>query len=458
MLLQEMFDEFAKKSPPTVMVQATMEFALSEDWINDLFERTAQSQYTRELTFSTMVDLIAPVVCGTHKSVRSAYHKSPTELAASLTAVYDKLKGIEPEVAAELTRQTTRRLADIIEAMPGGKRAPLLPGYHVRILDGNCLGATEHRIFELRQTAAGPLPGKSLVVLDPQRMLAVDVFPCEDGHAQERSLLHKVLATIKARELWIADRNFCTNGFLVGIARACGAFIIRLHQGLTYEECGPWRKIRSTATGFAFERAVRIDDGEGGWLELRLVRVNLATATRDGDDELYLLTNLPEAKADAGKVAELYRQRWLLETAFLHLTKSLRCEINTLGYPKAALFCFCVALLAYNILAVTRAALRAAWGEQQGDEEISVYYLADEIAGTHRGMMIALPAPIWKRFQQTTAAELAKELVVLARNLNLKTYRKSIRGPKKPPPPRASSPNKPHLSTKKLLDARILRD
>ena len=157
-------------------------------------------------------------------------------------------------------------------------------------------------------------------------------------------------------------------------------------------------------------------------------------------------------------MAELYRKRWLLETAFLHLTKSLRCEINTLGYPKAALFCFCVALLAYNVLAVTRAALRAAWGEQQGDEELSVYYLADEIAGTHRGMMIALPAPVWKRFQQTTAAELAKELVDLARNLNLKTYRKSIRGPKKPPPPRASSPNKPHLSTKKLLDARILRD
>jgi hypothetical protein len=27
-------------------------------------------------------------------------------------------------------------------------------------------------------------------------MLAIDVFPCEDGHAQERSLLPQVLATI----------------------------------------------------------------------------------------------------------------------------------------------------------------------------------------------------------------------------------------------------------------------
>ncbi len=41
--------------------------------------------------------------------------------------------------------------------------------------------------------AAGPLPGKSLVVYDPGVRLPIDVFPCEDGHAQERSLLKTVL-------------------------------------------------------------------------------------------------------------------------------------------------------------------------------------------------------------------------------------------------------------------------
>ena len=33
--------------------------------------------------------------------------------------------------------------------------------------------------------------------------------------------------------------------------------------------------------------------------------------------------------------------------------------INTLGYPKAALFGFCLALVAYNMLAVVMAALRS---------------------------------------------------------------------------------------------------
>ena len=70
----------------------------------------------------------------------------------------------------------------------GGTHPGLLPGYRVKFLDGNGIEATEHRLEVLRQTSAGALPGKALVVFDPRLGLAVDVFPCEDGHAQERSL------------------------------------------------------------------------------------------------------------------------------------------------------------------------------------------------------------------------------------------------------------------------------
>ena len=81
----------------------------------------------------------------------------------------------------------------------GGERAAWLPGYRVKILDGNHLAGTEHRLKELRTIGAGALPGKALVVLDPQAMLVTDVFPCEDGHAQERSLLDSVLETDTGR-------------------------------------------------------------------------------------------------------------------------------------------------------------------------------------------------------------------------------------------------------------------
>jgi IS4 transposase len=454
MLFENIFAEFAKQSPVSVMVQVTMENVLNPTRLDELFVKTSVSQYTRELTFSSLADLMGSVVIGTHKSVHAAYQKSSEELGVSVTAVYDKLQRVEPEVSANLVRQTAGEMAEIIGAMPGGQAEALLAGYRTKILDGNCLGATEHRIFELRRTAAGPLPGKSLVVLDPRLQLAIDVFPCEDGHAQERSLLDQVLETVAANDLWIADRNFCTNSFLCGIARRLGYFLIRLHKGLAYEERGAWREIGLAETGYAFERPVRILDEDGQWRTLRLIRLNLSTPTRDGDDEMHFLTNLPESAASAIVVADLYRERWLLETAFLPLTQALNCEISTLGYPKAALFGFCMALVAYNTLAVTRAALRATWGAQAGDKNVSTYYLADEIAGIYRGMMIAIPTPAWLKFQRMTASQIAEQLLALAKNVKLRSFKKHPRGPKKPRPPRTSDPKKPHVSTKRLLDAR----
>jgi len=35
-------------------------------------------------------------------------------------------------------------------------------------------------------------PGKVIAVLDPQTKLVTDIFPCPDGHAQERSLFNEV--------------------------------------------------------------------------------------------------------------------------------------------------------------------------------------------------------------------------------------------------------------------------
>ncbi|MBK8754063.1 MAG: hypothetical protein IPL99_21535 [Candidatus Competibacteraceae bacterium] len=95
-----------------------------------------------------------------------------------------------------------------------------LLGYHTKLLDGNCIEASEHRIEVLRTTKSAALPGKSLVVFDPQTELAMNIFPCEDGHAQERLLLNKVSDTIEEKDLWVADRNFCTQDFLFNIAIA----------------------------------------------------------------------------------------------------------------------------------------------------------------------------------------------------------------------------------------------
>ncbi len=69
------------------------------------------------------------------------------------------------------------------------------------------------------------------VVLDLELRMAIDVFPCEDGHAQEPSLCESVLQAVKADQLWI-DRNMCTQGFLFGISTASSDFLIREHKTL----------------------------------------------------------------------------------------------------------------------------------------------------------------------------------------------------------------------------------
>ena len=129
-------------------------------------------------------------------------------------------------------------------------------------------------------------------------------------------------------------------------------------------------------------------------------------------------------------------------------------EINTLGYPKAALFGFCLALVAYNVLAVVLAALRGVHGQQTVDEEVSLYYLANEVATTYRGMMIAIPEVEWDVFYRMSASDMAVTLLDLAKRVNIRAFRKSPRGPKKPRPERDSNAKQGHVSTAKLLMAR----
>ena len=340
-------------------------------------------------------------------------------------------------------------LAPLIEQLDGG-RAPWVPGYRVNIVDGNCLEASDRRLKALREVQGGALPGESLVVYEPAHGLVRDVFPCEDGHAQERSLFGLVLETVQAGDLWMQDRNFCTCAWLCEIDKRGAGFITRQHEGLPFEVVTTLRPGGRIETGQVAEQRVQVRDAQGVAHLFRRIRVKLDQATRDGDRVLYILTNLPLRKASAKRVARLYRKRWTLETAFQHLEASFHAEINTLGYPKAALFGFCLALVASNMLAVVMAALRSVHGETM-DQELSLYDVANDIAQTYHGMMRAIPEDKWRVFSRMPPAEMVATLRALARKVRLNAYRKSPRGPKKPRPKRQGTPKASHVSTAKLL-------
>jgi hypothetical protein len=429
------------------MAHAVLENLFHAERLDELFERTAQRQYKRTLLFSSIVELMHSVVLGVEPTVYAAYRKRRHTLKVSDQAVYNKLDGMELGLSAALVEDSAQQAEAVIDAL-AARRKPWLPGYRVRILDGNHLSATEHRLEELRTTWAAPLPGKVLAVLTPETGLATDVFLTPDGHAQERSLLDEVLSRVRECDVWIADRNFCTLKFLFEIAKKFGFFIIRQHGTVKGELAGtrvfkgegPTGKIYEQTVAFAYEGEVH---------QVRRVTVELLEATRDGDMILHLLTNLP-TKVSAVQVADLYRRRWTIETLFWEVTTTLTCEIDTLCYPQAALFVFCLALMAANAVAVIKAALRAVHGEEEADE-LSGYYLALEVKQVHQGMMIAVPPQCWDKIARLQTQAFAQMLKKIAAHVAFEQYRKSVRGPKKPAPKKSRYRNGGHVSTHKLL-------
>lgn len=450
MLFSPILDRFARRAPVSVMVRAALEHALAPDALDALFRKTADEQYEKQLLFSSVVDLMCMVVARVQPSMNAAYLAISDTLPVALASVYNKINGLESSVSAAMVAHSAARLRPVIGAMKPDMKS-WLPGYRVRVVDGNHLTSTERRLEVLHECWAGPLPGQALVVLEPDVMLATHMVPCEDAHAQERSMTPELLALVEPGDCWIADRNFCTAALLFGIATRHAFFAIRHHAKLRIISRGTLRRCGRVETGEVFEQEVTLEDEDENQIKVRRVVMRLDTPTRDGDTELAVITNVPVSDASAQAIAELYRKRWTLETMFFELTQMLDGELNTMGYPRAALLGFGVALVSYNLISTTKSAMRAAFGAEKVDEEVSNYYIANEARATNKGLDVATDPEDWQPFQTMSAEALANELVGLARNIRLASFKRHKRGPKKPVPKRTKHTDSPHVSTARLL-------
>ena len=450
MILGEVFERFVSESPLTVMLRLLLEQSLPAAEVDELFERQARKQYQRELLFSSVVSLMSLVVCGISPSVNAAYQSKAKGIGVRVQSVYNKLNGLEPEIVEALVRHGVNKAQALIGQLEGRLPA-LVEGYRTKILDGNHLAATEHRLGVLRPVGSAPLPGQALVVLDPALQLAIDILTCEDGHAQERSLLKRVLATVERFDLWIADRNFCTLGFLFGLHSRGGSFVIRQHGNLPWQGHSELSLIGHNATGAVWEQSIMLTLNQTLRLPLRRVVVRLKHPTRDGDCEIAIVSNLPLSDASALEIAALYQKRWRIERLFQVLEQCFYGEIDTLAYPRAALFGFGMALICYNALAVLKAALRTVHGAGKIEAGLSDYYLADEIRRVHDGMMIAIPPAQWLPLAQLDLGPTGELLKQLAAQVELSQFRSHPRGKKKKIPKPKPQKKRPHVSTARLL-------
>ena len=452
MILKDAFERFVKAHPVAVMARALMERALEPEALDALFRTHAKRQYEKELLFSTLVDVMAVVVCGKHPSVRQAYAAMHEQIPVSLTALYAKIDGMEVGMSEALVAHSTAQLRPIVDEL-GGACEAWLPGYRIKVLDGNHIAATERRLSVLRDCAAGPLPGLTLVVMEPETGFVTQMVGSEDGHAQERSLVDAVIDKAQPKDVVIADRNFCTARVLNGLADREGFFVIREHAQLPVLSEGTLHERGRTDSGTVFEQSItlRLDERE---VKVRRVVLRLDTPTRDGDTEMSILTNLP-ARVSAVTIAELYRRRWTIESLFARIERNLQSELASLGYPGAALFAFAVALVASNIFAVVQAVLRGAQKQHENkavaEMPLSEFAIVEDIRIIQPGMNVVLDEEHWRPFRNEPAPQLAKRLLQWAANVEWRIFRKAGRSTPKVRRERTRFRNIPHVSTAKLL-------
>jgi IS4 transposase len=440
-------ERFERDAPACVMARLTLERALPPGWVDEVFEAHRGRQYARELLFSTVVELMALVSLGLRPSLHAAARRMGA-LPVSLAALYGKVNRTEPAVLRALVRGGFERLAPVAATV--GHEA-CLPGWEVRVLDGNHLPASEKRLAPLRGLRGAALPGHTLVAYDPDTGLVADISPSEDAYRSERVSALPLLEGARPGQAWIADRHFCTAELLGGWQAAGAGFVVREHaRHPRLAEEGEWRAGGRTETGEVREQSIEAEGQATAW---RRVELALDVPTEAGERVIRLWSNLP-AEIDARRIAGLYRTRWTVEGMFQRLECALHGEIASLGHPRAALLGFAAAVLAYNVLSLMqRCVERAHRTEGQPRPEVSTYHLAWQVRGGYEGMLIALPPEHRPSCAEADPVLLAERLLQLARRIDPRRVAASKRGPKihKPKPYVDSATARAHTSTARVL-------
>src|SRR3989442_9374621 len=225
---------------------------------------------------------MSPVVSRQEKGFHAAFQPRREQLAVGISSLYEKLARMETGVSEALVRPSVARIAPVLQELEPTPEE-VVAGDEVRIVDGQHLEGTEHRLKPLRRMRAGALAGQSLVALDPQRQLIRHVHCCEDGHTQERALVDEALAWVEPGQVWVADRNFATTRWIFGVVARGGYVVVREHAStLHWVAAGPVRAAGRCETGSLSEQELQIRDDHGTEVTLRRITLRLDRPTRDG--------------------------------------------------------------------------------------------------------------------------------------------------------------------------------
>jgi len=441
-------------SPLTVLVRGVLEWACPQSFFEELFDRECRPrQWNRKLTISAIAWLMLAVVSGVRRSVFAAFQAdqataSPT-ITATAAALYAKYGRIDPRYTTAVVRESGRRMSGLLRA--AGVKEPFgWDGYRIIVLDGTDLGGTEHRLKVLRRIKAAGLPGRFVAAYELATGVVIDAAASEDAYTSERELVRAILAAAVLNNLFVADRHFCTTEILFSIIDHRAFFVIRQHEHLRWRPLKAAWPVGRVDTGEVWEQPIEVEDTDSGECRrMRRIILKLDTPTDEGDTEIVLLSNLE--RVSALRICELYRERGTIERHFALVKTVLHGEVESLGRPRAALFAMGMALVAANALAVVKQALRVTHGEEEF-AKLSGYYLADDVAGNYRAVEALVAEVEWRALEAAPIETFWDWCRSVASRVRTRGLHKHLRGPKKPPPPRASGKERHHYSTYRLLN------
>ena len=465
----QLVDRFAKAAPVAVMVRGALDQILSDEKLDAVFENHASRQYVRKLAFSACFWLMVEVVTKAKPSIHAGYEDAKEDFDVTVQSVYNKLNRLELRVLENLVSKTAGDMIACAKAMKL-QLPKLVPGYVCRLLDGNILAGTEHRIKELRRTNAAALPGRSVCFYNYQYRMIDDVVLDKNGHAQDKSQIDSLLERVNPGDCIIADAGFCTQKMMFGISQQQACFILRKPSNTAVELVGKRKRIGKSETGILFEQDGILHCKNKSSIHLRVITLERFEPTESGKMEIVFLTNLPK-KVSGICVAQAYRRRWRIENTFQDLAQVVESEVSTLGYPSAALFGFVVGCAIQNVIALTEHALHKASQKQPvrksnstsstnassayEEKRLSRYRIALEIKTVTPGMEIAITSANWTQEIGTmTPQELSQWMLSIAKHAKLADYETYRWSPKREQPKRASGNRGNHLATAEIIDKR----
>src|SRR3954469_3417629 len=332
-----------EKLPLADSVWRLLHFAMTDDWLEDLWSRERGRCYERNLKFSTLANLIADALLEHGGSGHQAFERARDAaiLPGSITSAYDKLGNLPVPVSETLLAEGAQRMNAILPEVPAMDPLPdCWADHEVFGADGKAIKHVKRLLKPLRGLQAGILGARASVGLNLRAGLRVASVAHLDGEAGEaaltEALLPKLAAAAGPGKEWVLvlDRLYCNLGFPQRVLKAGGHFLIRYCANTTFvpDPARPAQESRDA-------RGHRIVQ-EWGWLgkvakaDRQYVR-RITKHLRD-DKEIGVVTDLlDEVKYPAEAMLSTYQSRWGIETCQADPTSSDRwCAAPGTGYDR----------------------------------------------------------------------------------------------------------------------------